>query len=57
MSIKTKAQIIFKEDFGRHDGRKTSPYIPQGGVDSSLPKFSHGSAFYKFGEYFASASG
>lgn len=57
MSIKTKAQIIFKEDFGRHDGRKTSPYIPQGGVDSSLPKFSHGSAFYKFGEYFANASG
>lgn len=43
-------QIIFKEDFGQINIRKTSPYVPQSGADSGLGTFSHGSAFYKFAE-------
>lgn len=51
------AQVIFKEDFGKHEGRKSSQYIPQAGADTGLPKFTHGSAFYKFGEYVKNSTG
>lgn len=44
-----KAQIIFKEDFGKSIVRLPSQYVPQSGLDSNLSgSFSHGSKFYKF---------
>ncbi|MBA5791545.1 hypothetical protein H1R17_12725 [Flavobacterium sp. xlx-214] len=50
----TNAQVIFKEDFGTVTGteRRSSPYVPQTGKDTGLNKFDHGTAFYKFAQYF-----
>ncbi|MDM1297301.1 hypothetical protein HXZ94_02105 [Empedobacter falsenii] len=44
------AQVIFKEDFGQSSIRVESQYVPQGGADSSLGNFDHGSSFYKFAQ-------
>lgn len=44
------AQVVFKEDFGQSSTRVESQYVPQGGADSKLGNFDHGSSFYKFAQ-------